>query len=91
MKKWEEKAIKEIMGEFDFKKMNKVMTLLDWRWHGGSVPATDKLKQRARELLNDVIKDKAYSIESGGFMVLHNKERKAMKLMFVVEDWEYEG
>lgn len=47
--------IKIIMKEFDFEKVNRAMTLLDWQWFGvGRVPTIEEIKEVANRLLNDV-------------------------------------
>lgn len=57
--KWN-KAVDEIMGEFDFEKMHNVMVMLKWSWFYDGVPSVSDIKNAALNLFNDlyeVIKD----------------------------------
>jgi hypothetical protein len=47
--------IAETMSLFDFDKVHKVMTCLDWRWCD-NVPTVSELKKHATILLRDAIK-----------------------------------
>lgn len=61
--------IDEILDEFDFDKVHKVMVSLDWKWHStDGVPAIADLRRMARSLLKQVVESKGlHSVGSGGF------------------------
>lgn len=69
--------IDEIMDNFDFHKVHKVMKFLNWRWAFAEegVPEICELKDTARRLLNEclynLIKhgEDSWSIATGGFYV----------------------
>lgn len=96
MKKWQKKAIKEIMVNFDFKKVHKTMTFLDWRWGiEAKVPSLAEIKSHAKEKLKRVCresKDRGYFfIDSGGFLVeAISHESKILRLSFVLSEWDTE-
>jgi hypothetical protein len=47
--------IDEILDEFDFEKVHKVMVALDWEWkHSDELPSPAKLRHHARTLLRVV-------------------------------------
>ena len=52
-----DKMIADVMEEFDFDKVRKVMLSLDWKWNIGdgemTVPSTYRLTKKAEELLKD--------------------------------------
>jgi len=66
-------AVRQMYGEIDFKKIQKVMGALDWTWWDSkSVPTIERLKGCASELLREVIarwnKDGEYhDCATGGF------------------------
>jgi len=90
MKKWAVDAIEEIMDNFDFEKVHKVMTYLNWEWHHEGVPEISKLKRTAREDLKRTYKEEIPWCESGGLRVEVDREGKTMRLMFVLEYWDVE-
>jgi hypothetical protein len=91
MKKWQKKAIKEIMEEFDFDKVHKVMLILDWKWgYEPKTPTVDQLRATAEELLTkSTIGDiNPHYVSTGGFEAVCDTAQKGMRLLFVVSDWE---
>jgi len=90
-----EKAINEIIEEFDFEKVKKVMELLEWTWHDVGIPSIGKLVKTAEKLLNDCfdkcLDNKAdYFVGTGGFMVrafYDKKEIYRLDLTFEITDW----
>ena len=62
-------SILGIIENFDFDKVNKYMTEVDWQWHGEGVPTVDELKRTAVRLLVDAVDDKTEftSLGTGGF------------------------
>ena len=96
MKKWQKKAIKEIMKEFDFEKVHKTMTFLDWTWGwDGKVPSLAEIKSHAKEKLKRVCRESngqgRFGISSGGFLgEIVSHESKILRLSFVLSDWDTE-
>lgn len=89
------KEIKEILEEFDFVKVNKVMEFLNWTWYGGDVPNIAKLILQASELLEEVYSEVEKTKEdsfrgTGGFEArgFYEKNKICLKLSFVLEDWD---
>jgi len=85
MKSNEEK-IEEILENFNFEKVHKVMTFLNWTWSGEKVPTSYHLRDEARRLLNEIIKRPEPYIETGGFRA--EKDGKTLRLIFVLSEWE---
>ena len=90
-----DKKVKKIMKHFDFKKVHKVMELLDWKWkteEGLEVPSVKQLKKHAKKQLENVVdnykkKHEDLYISSGGFET--RIEYGELYLRFIVEDmWE---
>lgn len=71
-----DRMIVDIMEDFDFEKVRKVMMLLDWKWDIGNgemtVPSIYRLTKTAERLLRDVAKyygeKDLYTISTGGFI-----------------------
>lgn len=93
MKKKTKKAINKIIQEFDFKRVHKVMTLLDWDWAIGGIPSIPILKQSAQNRLVDAVigrlKDTElshhlpYTISSGGFEANAYCNKKKTKINYL--------
>ena len=94
-----EKAIAEIIEEFDFEKVKSVMDFLKWTWHSVNnetgIPSTGKLVKEAEKLLNEAW-DKAlelredYMVGTGGFKAValyEDAEVCQIDLSFVLTDW----
>lgn len=81
------KQIKEIMTEFDFEKVHKVMEFLDWKWTDNGVPSIYMLKMTAKQLLSEVALSPNNDTwtETGGFRV--EKRFNKLSLSFVLTDW----
>jgi hypothetical protein len=84
--------IDEIMDHFDFDRVHKVMTALDWRWitaeHG--VPEKHELRQKARRLLTDAWRSEYKRVGTGGFYAEYEHdedEGEALTLKFELESW----
>ena len=90
MKKWEKKAIEEIMNEFDFERVHDVMDFLDWDWGFMGVPSVDIIKKEAKRLMQDLCNGSSGYIATGGFWVYIHRKEHILNLMFAVEDWYYE-
>jgi len=60
--------IDEILDEFDFEKVHKVMVALGWEWYDtDGVPSIAELRKKARHLLKELVNSKHQSIGTGGF------------------------
>lgn len=63
--KFENRAVatKNAIDEFDFEKVAKIMSILDWKWAGGAddgtfgVPSKDRLVRTARRLIDSAWKE----------------------------------
>lgn len=91
MKKWQKKAIEEIMDCFDFKRVRKAMLALDWQWAGiDRTPFVSELRETAESILieSTVGAESPHFVSSGGFEVICDREIKSMRLFFHVENWE---
>jgi hypothetical protein len=84
-----QEQIVEIMANFDFKKVRKVMELLNWRWTDVGVPEVLHLRKAARKLMGD-IQDDTIRLESGGFCVDVDRSPfgDSIRLSFQISDWE---
>lgn len=92
--------IDEIMDEFDFAKVQRVMQFLNWEIHtneGLKVPDEVELRKNARRLLYDVVENLEDGVENywfsatGPFKVEGTKEGgyiDSLRLSFVCESWE---
>ena len=89
MKKWQKKAIKEIMEEFDFGKVHITMEALGWTWGDSKKPPSiDELREEAESMLTRTVEGNNGYSDSGGFVVYHYTEEKYLRLVFLVESWE---
>jgi hypothetical protein len=67
-------VIENLLNEFDFQKVMKVMELLDWKWIGER-PTLTQLRNTAQSLLEDVLYEgrrndyKPWDMGTGGFVV----------------------
>lgn len=91
--------INEILDNFNFEKVKKVMDFLNWEWFGSNgVPEIYELRQHARKLMNTAVteclksKETDYFTECGGFRVECNKYKDDpkiyLRLSFNLESWE---
>ena len=77
----------EILGNFDWDKVRKIMEFLDWKWvdhNSESVPSIGRIIMRAEELCRSAYNDKGIH-QSGGFVATFEDE--VLMLTFVVEEW----
>jgi len=92
--------INNIIDNFDFEKVNKVMIFLDWHWHWAEdgVPNISELKKLATRHLFNTVKDLEMNndsdaqstVHSGGIKVIGNKRDGKitdLTLEFIIEDW----
>ena len=91
MKKWQKKAIKEIMENFDFTRARSTMLALGWTWHNKlSTPTIKELQDTAERLLIETTMGyvNPHYVSTGGFEAVCDTEKKGMRLLFIVSDWE---
>jgi len=83
-------AIDNIMDNFKFEQVRKVMEPLDWEWAGTEegVPTIPELRREARRLLKMSFEEKT-NVSTGGFHVMYesNDDGEFIQLMFAVEEW----
>ncbi len=88
--------IKEVIENFDFQKVEKIMTVLNWKWTAISrVPDIFNLKahvemlmKRAYKSAHETEKESGFcDITSGGFRILYDfcGERDNFNVMFCIE------
>jgi hypothetical protein len=85
--------IDDIMDNFNFARVEKVMYALDWRWANvGSllVPHESELRVEARKQLGKVYdyavgQGRRYEMSTGGFTYLFDPQESYMSLKFYVE------
>lgn len=89
--------IAAILRDFDFVKVHKVMTFLDWRWAAqGRVPTIEELESAAYKLLHESIRlfdesgqpQSGMSVSTGGFsadVVVFSSGDKRLQLLFYVD------
>lgn len=86
-------SIDEIMDNFDFAKVVKVMQFLKWKWWDAEdeIPTEYEVRKNARRLLYDVAKnpDEEASITTGGFAA--HKIGKFFELEFILTEWDNEN
>ena len=89
MKKKQQKAIDKIMDWFDFTKVHRTMVALEWKWVSAEdgIPTEPEIRETARRLMEDAIKDKI-SIATGGFRVHYDKKDDFISLSFVISEWD---
>ena len=97
-----EKAIENIIENFNWEKVHKTMVALDWTWHDseGEAPTIGALFNCAIKLLHEAYdgaeRFKAnYRTGTGGFYARatvdeETKEIDELKLTFEVANWEYD-
>ena len=89
-----EEQIEEIMDEFDFEKVHKVMKLLNWKWVGADdgVPRIAEMRRSARDHLARVanVKSGAIGSASGGFVARREtvEGQQRLSLAFEIASWE---
>lgn len=80
-------VIDEIIKEFDFAMVHEVMVFTKWKWGevNPKIPTVDRLKARARDLLERVSHEPdGISISTGGFKAT-KKGGSFLQLEFVIE------
>jgi hypothetical protein len=95
----------EILDNFDFEKVHRVMKLLNWEWmvSVGGVPEIQDLKAEVRARLKEVytnaktLKRETYLTYCGGLKVQYSSGKdeagdwESFEVDFVLENWRTEG
>ena len=80
--------IKDIMENFDFVRVHKVMKFLDWKWTPyNRIPTLHEIKESANNLLNEYGK-KVGGGGTGGFMVRTYSDG-SIELVFEIASWPW--
>lgn len=81
--------IDEVMDNFDFHKVHRVMKALNWRWVGATttskIPDIPHIRREVRKLIKGVIEDEIDFAFVGGFEVT-NDHQGAITVKFVAEE-----
>lgn len=83
MKQKHQEQIDDIMNNFDFEKVEKAMSLLNWEWHQDGlarVPYVFRMKQTAERMLTECVNGKFVKISTGGFKASY--ENDILRLSF---------
>lgn len=89
-------AIMDCLDEFDFERVHKVMTFLDWTWSDGGVPDILALRRNCRKYLQEVVRGALehngfYITATGGFRYeskLYEDGFLWLRMSFTIEDWD---
>ena len=88
-----DKQIEEIMDNFNFNKVHRVMVSLGWVYAMEGVPTLESIKKTALGHLKHVKNtEDCISIESGGFRasIKEGEGQKYLILQFIVASWDTE-
>ena len=85
-----EQLINNVMADFDFERVQKVMSLLNWKYHNG-VPTVFELKKFAQSLLESVLRapQKYDSVYSGGFFVQFDRLAHTLSMQFIITESQH--
>ena len=90
-------TIMDCLEEFDFDRVHKVMTVLDWKYSDSTeVPSVEYLRKNARKYLMEVateaLKTKSeYITGTGGFRYeakLYEDDYLWLRMAFEIESWD---
>jgi hypothetical protein len=95
-----QKMMFDIMNNFEYEKIQKAMTCLEWIWYPNGIPTVDDVRIAARERLESVIKncllyaspEEEYFVSSGGLKATAIKDDYGqitfLQLEFVLTSWD---
>lgn len=73
-----QEQIDEIMDNFEFEKVHKMMLAVGWKWADGeggyAVPTVPELREGARRLLYRTVDERVSGCATGGFNVTAGKD-----------------
>jgi hypothetical protein len=77
----------DLVNQFDFARVHKVMTVLDWTWAGDGVPGVVSMVETAHRLLEDLEESKrdVTSISTGGFRASRYKDSDTKRWVYTLE------
>ena len=81
-----EQMIDDVLYEFDFGKVQRIMTEIDWKWDINGeldVPTTKRLMKRAKQLLSEAF-DKESQVSTGGLIASY--QDGILSLVFALEE-----
>ena len=82
--------IDEIMDNFDFDRVQKMMAATDWTWHtdeGSRMPSQPELREVARSCLRTVAERECFLVGTGGFTAIN---REGCLSLYWGVSWECE-
>lgn len=87
----QQELIDDIMDNFNFEKVHKVMTFLNWTWYNLEtmkeyIPTIQEIRSSARDRLKTVLLEKYGYCESGG-LVARKYDDDTISLEFKIESW----
>jgi hypothetical protein len=85
-------VIREILASFNFVRVQRVMSLLDWTWYFDGVPripTVSEMKETAVRLLREVARTPSCAIQSGGFMAQHAGGSLSLLFTVATADCQY--
>lgn len=87
----QQELIDDIMDNFNFEKVHKVMDFLNWTWWDLETmkeyaPTIQDIRSCARKKLKRILEENHASIESGGF-VARKYDDGTISLEFKIESW----
>ena len=84
--------IEDILDDFDFDRVQKVMEALQWTWHDTypEIPRISQMRKLARSLMKLCIEHEEYTTTTGGFWVQKRTFEGCpyYRIMFVVSEWD---
>lgn len=81
-----------VLDGFDFEKVHRIMTFLDWKWFtldGVKVPSINQMKEFCRELFEEVASGEKDNMASGGFSVRKYGDNIVLEFILADETSEY--
>jgi len=82
--------IDEIMDNFEFDRVQKMMTSIDWTWYTdgeSKIPSQPELREAARSCLRTVAEKDCFMVGSGGFTAIN---REGCLSLYWGVSWECE-
>lgn len=93
-----EERLDSIMDNFNFERVYNVMKAIDWKWvkkdSSYGVPTVDEIKEKAANLLWNLVNSDVNLISTGGLEVskdFSDYDDPFIQLKFVVEEWAEGG
>lgn len=94
MSKSKQEQIDEIMDNFDFNKVARVMEFLDWKWYlkDCRVPVESEIRKEVRMNLSKAFdygqgQGRKYTMITGGFVHSYDPQYTELQLSFELDNW----